>query len=266
MRKVFLVVAVGSGLGLLMTVVAATWFLQDGTPTGGPTLTYACPAPLASTDASLITSRIADLRVPASVEILDASHLRAHVAADPQAESLLRSLFDAHRLEIRRVDEAAMQSLATSALPAGVSGTTSPRPEISAATAAALAALASTTIRVGCDERHACRAWAVGPVELGSDDVADASASRDGEGATLAITLTSAARLAFARLTTSAVGARLAFLVDDHVLMVPVVQDPITGGHVSITLGERDGGYPLAAATASALRLGPLACSHWSLE
>jgi hypothetical protein len=46
--------------------------------------------------------------------------------------------------------------------------------------------------------------------------------------------------------------------------MVPVVQSPIAGGRVSITLGANDGGDALAAATSSALRLGPLACSRWS--
>ncbi len=262
---------VGAAVGgvLIAALVAAAWLARTGGSSTRITSSYACPEPVAVADAHQIDARIADLHLPASVEAADASHLRVTLAEDLAAEAIVRALFDSHRLEIRRVDEAAMRALATGTLPPGVTSTTSPRSEISAPTEGVLAALgapAGTTIRVGCDERHACRAWTLGTIELGSEDVDDASASHDGDDATLAITLTSAAQLAFARLTTSAVGARLAFLVDDHVLMVPVVQDPITGGHVSITLGASDGGYPLAAATASALRLGPLACSRWSLE
>lgn len=43
---------------------------------------------------------------------------------------------------------------------------------------------------------------------------------------------------AFARLTTDNLGARLALVHDDEVLMAPVVMEPLTGGAFSITLGE----------------------------
>jgi len=64
----------------------------------------------------------------------------------------------------------------------------------------------------------------------------------------------------FARLTREMIGEKLAILVDGTVHAAPIVQGEITGGRVSITLGEQDPAQLASAAAglAAALRSGPL--------
>ena len=77
---------------------------------------------------------------------------------------------------------------------------------------------------------------ATGDAIVRETDVADAAAS-DGPDPVVLVTLTAAAAARFEAATTASVRRRIAIVVDDRVLSAPVVQAPIRGGRLSITLG-----------------------------
>jgi preprotein translocase subunit SecD len=66
------------------------------------------------------------------------------------------------------------------------------------------------------------------------------------------------------------VGRRLAIVLDGRAVSVPIVQTPIAGGRVMITMGGASGAgrsaLPEAQAIAAALGGGRLSCSAWTLE
>jgi preprotein translocase subunit SecD len=82
-------------------------------------------------------------------------------------------------------------------------------------------------------------------------DVEDVAAS-EGPDPVVLVTLTPAAAGRFGVATTKNLRRRLAIVVDDRVLSAPVIQAPIRGGNLSITLGQF---ASLAAKQAEAQRL-----------
>jgi|GEM_PF-1896546 len=112
-------------------------------------------------------------------------------------------------------------------------------------------------------------AWAVWAVARGSElkdgDIASATVELDERGGPyVAVTLSPDGRARFAALTARLVRKHLAIVVDDEVMSVPVVAEPIRGGMVRVTLGVEDGTSPAqivdeSKALAVALAGGPIA-------
>ena len=79
-----------------------------------------------------------------------------------------------------------------------------------------------------------------GPPLLSSANVRSAKAQADAMNTnlwTIAIELDAAGALAFEHVTTANVRRRLAILVDGEVMMAPIIQTPIPGGKLVITMG-----------------------------
>lgn len=268
MRKL----ALGTTLALAMVLVvaaAALVLLRAGrVPASGLELTYACPEAVAEDDARAVGARIDDLGLFAGVEATDATHLRLRVDGDPSSVAAARALVEPHALELRAVDEAAMHALASSTLPPGVRAQDGVLLELEASDAAAFAGMpvpSGRSLVSGCPTPGVCHAYVVGPVELDASDVEHARASSDGVGPRIDVSLGATGGDRLARLTGRSIGARIAIVIDGHVVMAPVVREAIRGGAIAITLG--DGAAPGEAdAIARALRGGQLACSRWSLE
>src|SRR5688500_16383858 len=68
--------------------IAFTFLRGRRAPSSGLTLIYACPEPVAASDAPLFESRLDDVDAWGSVELIDPSHLRVRVGADESSRDL----------------------------------------------------------------------------------------------------------------------------------------------------------------------------------
>lgn len=94
---------------------------------------------------------------------------------------------------------------------------------------------------------------------LDSGDVTDAVAlePRDGSSVYVAITLSSAGAKRFEDVTREWTGRRLAIVIDDQIVSAPIIRSVISGGRVSITLGDGDPEVLRERANRLARRLAP---------
>jgi preprotein translocase subunit SecD len=106
-----------------------------------------------------------------------------------------------------------------------------------------------------------------GPGALDGSHVSGARVVDDasGMGPQVAVSLTDDGRQRFCALTTANVRQVLPVAVDGRILMEPIVQEPICGGQLMITLGTPPGPPPDAEGLAAALGSGPLK-SRWTFE
>jgi hypothetical protein len=255
--------------------IAYTFLRGRPPPSSGLVLVYACPEPVAASDAPLFQSRLDEVDAWASVEVVDPTHVRVRVGADESSRDLAAGVARTRSLELMPVDEAAMRALAASPLPPGVStqGASAFVVTLSGSSPAALAPIeplipAGDRLVLSCDDPEpGCRGYVVLPSELGNADIARADASYDdlGGSASVGLTLTASGAERFESLTARIAGGRLAIVLDDQALSVPVVQEPIAGGRVMITMGG-DSSLDEARAIAAALAGGRLHCSEWTLE
>lgn len=86
----------------------------------------------------------------------------------------------------------------------------------------------------------------------------DAVRDRDSGRPEILVTFDDRGREQLAALTRANVGKKLAILIDDVVRIAPIVQAPITGGRVTLTLGGSDSVEDEARALANVLRAGAL--------
>lgn len=247
-------------------------------PTSGLALTYACVEPLATADAPRIQARLDEARAWAEVEVIDPSHVRVLLGEDAgePGVALVGGAMMSRVLELMPVDESAMRTLVASSLPTGVrsEGGYGDLVVLAAPDAVSLSQVEALVppgdrLVLACDDpAPGCRGYVTRPSELGNAEVARADASFDdlgGGGASVGLTLTAPGAARFEALTRRIVGTRIAIVLDGRALSVPVVQQPIAGGRVMITLGG-DAALGEAQAIAAALGGGALSCSRWTLE
>lgn len=98
-------------------------------------------------------------------------------------------------------------------------------------------ALAAASPNPGASERGL---W-MGGIQLCRETVASARIAPDPHGvATLAVVLRPAARTLFERETAASVGRTMPIRLDGRVLLAPIVNEPITGGHAQIAAPAAD--------------------------
>lgn len=231
----------------------------------GIALTYACDAPVARGDADGIDKRLSHLGLNAIADMVDPTHVRVRIDGDASDVERVRALMTPHRLEIRPVDEGATRALVGTPLPSGVTVDAAGLPTASdEAALSMLAAADGTTLVTGCPHPPECHAWIVGPSELGREHVSDARVG-DGPSLFVELVLTPDGARRFEALTRRVAGQRVALLLDGHVRMAPVVQEPITGGRVSLAMDARTT-RDEAEALAISLPTQHTECAAWELE
>lgn len=95
------------------------------------------------------------------------------------------------------------------------------------------------------------------PIEIDNGAVAGARAERSESGWAIALTLTEAGAARFLDLTTRSVGRRIAIHLDEDIMAVPLVLEPIASSPVYLALGETVGEAE-AMELAAVLSSGPL--------
>lgn len=198
-------------------------------------VTLSCPTPSAERDRAALEARLQQLRVIHELEVMSPTELRLRaVDVDPE---LTRYVVRPGRIEFAAVlDEPGAVGRTLQSCERGV----------------------CTDMLVATDS------------PISNEHIAHADVLIDPETSapTVGITLTAEGRTRFATLTSELVHQRLAIVVDDTVVMAPMVQEQISGGHVVITMGGTESEAemrPEAEALALALRGGvPLQCA-WAI-
>jgi hypothetical protein len=104
----------------------------------------------------------------------------------------------------------------------------------------------------------------VEPALFGWDGIASVERGIDAQGSpTLELTLTAAARVAFATYTEDHVNEVLAILIDGEVVLLPLIQEPVPGGQVSLSGGGLQGDSDDQFDRAVAILVGGMLPEFW---
>lgn len=198
-----------------------------------------------------LSRRLEAAKVPHVVGV-DQGSVRVDMPAGASSERVaaLRDFLGRRfRLELCEVDEDWMVSLDRGRLPEGLSGRDGGGPtvdlqaatrEVAEAAAKALAPSLPAGERILFQAPRAqgeqWQVLVVKPAAVKNEDIASAEVAMDGERPTVAFQLRKEAVAPFEQLTTRILRRRLAMVLDDAVLMAPLVQSRISG-QAQITLG-----------------------------